>query len=153
MAEGTYQKILATVGVTSSPPGSDFLTWLIERKAPQGIVDLLAPGVPLRRKGRVQDRWEFFSAMDIQKEVEEFPRYLKSGLLALGTCLNGDPIALDLRKQVGAVGYISHEEVWGDDEARIRKHFVLVASSLAEFARGVCDRSLPIDYYEAKSRK
>jgi hypothetical protein len=153
MGDDTYQKILATIGVKYAPPSGEFLAWLAGCKAPQEVLDQFAAGTPLRRRSRVRDRWEFFTEKDIQKEAAEFPRYLKSGVLAIGTCVNGDPIALDLRKTVGAIGYISHDSVWEDDEIPIRKCFVVVALSLAEFACAVRDGSMAIDYYDAKSRK
>ncbi|SIN68589.1 hypothetical protein SAMN05444166_0105 [Singulisphaera sp. GP187] len=53
----------------------------------------------------------------------------------------------------GSQSRVVHDKVWEDDEARIRHHYVVVASSLAEFARLACEDRLPIDYYEAKERK
>jgi hypothetical protein len=71
-------------------------------------------------------------------------------LLAVGYCPNGDPVAIDLRKRVGSVGYLSHDLVWEDEEARLRRYFVVVAASLPEFVRLAFDKALPIDYWEAK---
>jgi hypothetical protein len=153
MAEVTFQEVLALGKVGCSPPSPEFLAWLGSKKAPDVVIELFASGVPRARKSRLWKRWEFYSESQIREEADRSPRYLSAGLLAVGTCQNGDPIALDIRKNIGAIGFISHDIVWEDEEAPIRRNFVSVAPSLAEFARRARDGAVPIDYWEAKGRK
>jgi hypothetical protein len=152
MPEGTFLEVLASAGFDHTPASPAFLSWLAEGKAPREVVDLLAAGLPARqkRRRRLGDRYDVFTGDEILKESREEPRYLRAGLLVIGSCLNGDPVALDLRKRVGAVGYVSHDTVWGDEGARARRYFAVVAPSLAEFARLAVDRRLPVDYFAAR---
>lgn len=120
MADEEFQEILTAAGFGCTPASPEFLAWLEAIKAPREIISLLAPGLPARqkRRRRVRDHWDLYTEDEIRKEAAEFPRYLKAGLISLGSCVNGDPFALDIRKAIGTVGYISHDEVWEDDEAQ-----------------------------------
>jgi hypothetical protein len=152
MPEATFLEVLTSAGFEHTPASAEFRSWLAEVKAPREIVDLLAVGLPARqkRRRRLGDRHDLFTEGEIMAENRGEPRCLRAGLLVIGSCINGDPVALDLRKRIGAVGYVSHENVWGDEGARVRKFFVAVAPSLAEFARLAADRELPVDYYAAR---
>jgi hypothetical protein len=152
MPEGTFLEVLASAGFDHTPASPELLSWLVEGKTPREVIDLLAAGLPARqkRRRRLGDRYDLFSEDEILKESLEEPRYLRAGLLVIGSCINGDPVALDLRKRIGAVGYISHDMVWGDEGARIRRYFAIVTPSLAEFARLAVDRRLPVDYFSAR---
>lgn len=46
-------------------------------------------------------------------------RCLLDGLLVVGSGPNGDPVVVDLND--GAVGFVNHDEVWGCDEAQVRR--------------------------------
>src|SRR6185312_6496709 len=131
MVVETFHDILAQAGFVTTPASPEFLTWLAANKVPREIIELLASGVPKRqeRRRRLCDSWDLLAEREIQKEAEDFPRYLKAGLLSIASCKNGDPVALNLRRKIGAVGYISHEEVWGDEDVRMRDYFVVVAPS------------------------
>jgi hypothetical protein len=153
MADESFQEVLTAAGFVITPASPDFLAWLEARKVSPPIIDLLAEGLPeprKKRRFRWLDRWDFWAEQEIQEDTEEYPRHLKAGLLPIGSCVNGDPIALNLRKPIGSVGFISHDKVWRNDDVRIRDYFVVVTRSLGEFARQARDGLLPIDYYQAK---
>ncbi|WP_435008220.1 hypothetical protein P12x_005498 [Tundrisphaera lichenicola] len=155
MAEESVSDLLQAAGRSTTEASPEFLAWLGEKKVPGEIIALFAGCVADRqeRRPRVHEICDLYTEEEIQKEAAESPRYLKAGLLAIGSGVLGDPVAIDLRKQVGSVGYISHDDVWGDDEAKIRKFFVVIAPSLAELVRRSRDGVLPKDYHQAKKKK
>ncbi len=65
----------------------------------------------------------------------------------IGTCLNGDPIAVDFRDVPGAAGYVSHETMW--DEEDVRTVFIPLARSLGGLARQLDSGTAPVDYFDA----
>ena len=153
MSSDALRAILTDVGIELQPGSPAFLSWLGTIGVPPELADLFRECVPRGQK-RNFVRWQYlYSEEEIQSECEKQPRYMKAGLLAIGYCNNGDPIAVDVRKQVGSVGYISHDAVWEDEEARVRRFFIFIAPSLIEFARLARDGQLPIDYWEAKRKK
>jgi hypothetical protein len=155
MADETLGELLEAAKRSTTKASPEFLSWLAENNAPREILDLFAECVPDRqkRRGRVHEVCDLYTEDEIRKEAAEFPRYLEVGLLSIGSGILGDPVAIDLRKQVGAVGYISHDDVWGDDEANIRQFFVVIAPSLAELVHRSRDGVLPKDYHQAKGQK
>ena len=71
----------------------------------------------------------------------------KAGFLVIGTCPNGDPIAVDIGEEPGTVWYLSHEQMHGRD---LRSVAVKVANSIPSFIHGLTeDESFPFDYWEA----
>ena len=72
--------------------------------------------------------------------------------ILIGSCPNGDGIAIDTGKNSNAVVYINHEYA-GDKETPIQCKFIQVASSLIDFAKQSQDTSFPSDFYEAKNTK
>jgi hypothetical protein len=76
------------------------------------------------------------------------PIALRDGLLIIGSCPNGDPLAVDVREQLGAVGYIDHETMW--QSINVREVFFVLARSPGQLVLGLDDDRMPLDYYEAK---
>lgn len=73
---------------------------------------------------------------------------IKNGLLAVGSCLNGDPVAVRLSGESGyAAGYVSHEEegLYGEGTPQ----FIEVRPSLDELLADCWDDDFPGDFYEA----
>src|SRR3954463_13502786 len=95
MPDSTFLEVLASAGFGATPPSPEFLSWLADIKAPREIIDLLAAGLPApqKRRRRLGDRWDLFTEAEILKEASGQPRYLRAGLLAFGSCINGDPVA------------------------------------------------------------
>lgn len=75
------------------------------------------------------------------------PIALWDGLLIVGSCPNGDPVAVDVRGQVGGAGYIGHETMW--QETNVRAVFLPLAASLGELAERLAAGNAPCDYYDA----
>ena len=73
-------------------------------------------------------------------------RFMSDRLLGIGSCANGDMIAVDFREDECPVRFVSHDILW-ESETRPRECSVLIFKSLAEFLlRIVEDKFIPIDY-------
>lgn len=73
----------------------------------------------------------------------------KYGFLIVGTCPNGDPIAVDLRDDVGSVWYLAHELM--HEAPPLRSIAIRVADDVYDFVDGLAHRDgFPIDYFQAK---
>ncbi|MEQ8785450.1 MAG: hypothetical protein RIC55_04095 [Pirellulaceae bacterium] len=84
--------------------------------------------------------------------AEDFlPIAIRDGLLIVGGCANGDPVAVDVREQLGAAGYIGHETVW--QATSVRDVFAVLAPGLGALAAGLDEDAMPLDYYEAIQRE
>ena len=120
-----------------------FETWLAQRKLPLKTIASLMEHVG--KKGL------FESAERIMNPDQWFHFPGNTRWVLIGSCPNGDAIALDTVREPGAVYFINHETVQSDiaDDARTAK----VADSLPEYLRAsVDDPACPFDYYEAKDR-
>jgi hypothetical protein len=123
----------------------------------------------LRGKGVAEPAIAYFSNYVLKKDFEissvvlyaekeilnangddYIPIALRDGLLVVGHCDNGDPIAIDVRDQLGAAGYIAHETMW--DESSVRTVFKVLAPGLGALATGLEEETMPEDYYEAVAR-
>lgn len=83
--------------------------------------------------------------------AEDFvPIAIRDGLLIVGTCPNGDPVAVDVREQLGSAGYIGHETMW--QAGNVRDVFAVLAPGLGALAAGLDEDAFPLDYYEATQR-
>lgn len=90
--------------------------------------------------------------------LEEFQNFLPEGLLQIGSCVNGDPVAVDLF--TGSVGFLNHNEVLRDEPGCIgREHWFDTGLDLGTFllaaVRSHAEMSdegqpaFPIDFYQA----
>ena len=66
------------------------------------------------------------------------------GFIVFGWCPNGDPIAIDVKGEVGRILYLSHEEI---DEHGFPSR--LVSPSMEHFIEMVNSDKMPLDYHEA----
>lgn len=69
------------------------------------------------------------------------------GLLIVGGCGNGDPIALDISNAIGSVWYLDHETMHGRP---LRDAAVRVADNLADFFERMARGKMAWDYSTAK---
>ena len=75
---------------------------------------------------------------------------LAAGLFEIGSACNGDFLAVDLRDEFGATGWVGHES-GGED---VRESFAPMYRSPAEFLRAMSNAAgegaepFPMDYYE-----
>lgn len=76
----------------------------------------------------------------------------ESGLLIIGSGLNGDPIVVNIES--GKTGYLCHDELWESDEnPEIASMHCELRYSLGEFFLGAAtSKDFPVDYYEALSQ-
>lgn len=76
---------------------------------------------------------------------------LKNGFLIVGSGLNGDPIALELR--TGKVAFISHDDLWEDDYDSFQDLVVRTPLAFEEFyLEALSDSNFPCDSYDAAER-
>ncbi|MBT9394242.1 hypothetical protein KLP40_13810 [Hymenobacter sp. NST-14] len=79
---------------------------------------------------------------------DDFQRALQAGLLLVGSGLNGDPIALDIRDS--QVGYLFHDYFWEEEAENPRKFFIKLNCSLGQFFWNTqFVEEYPVDAYEA----
>ena len=69
---------------------------------------------------------------------------IQDGFITIGSCPDGDPIAIDLKTNPGAVHFISHEEL--DGNSVITK---MVARDLQSFVRMMDHEIIAYDFHEA----
>jgi hypothetical protein len=67
--------------------------------------------------------------------------------LRIGSCPNGDFVVVDCLRHVGAVLYLSHEELELQEPSNILEVSRLVAPTVAEFLVGMHAEQIPLDYF------
>jgi len=145
-----YVDNLALAADAIGPPSREFLAWLAGHHVPPSALQYLG-------HAWVKDDQAFLGALTlvsesaIQRHVDEEPRWLAAGFLVLGSCMNGDMVALDLRLVPGSVWFLSHDELWGDDGADPRQFAVQVAQDLCDLVVRAWDiDSFPLDCEHAR---
>jgi hypothetical protein len=68
------------------------------------------------------------------------------GFVVFGDCPNGDMVAIDVKRNVGTIHYLSHEESDGCSFPSIK-----VANSMEQFLDRLGNDKMPTDYHEALS--
>jgi hypothetical protein len=75
---------------------------------------------------------------------------LTQGFIIVGSCFNGDPIAVDVANDQGSVWYINHETMHG---STLRASAIRVATDLSGLINGILeDGNFPLDHFSASSR-
>ncbi len=73
---------------------------------------------------------------------------IENELLIIGCGLNGDPIVIDIKD--GKMGYISHDELWEDEEIAVSEVYVKMNESIGSFfLKSANSSNYPVDYFEA----
>lgn len=148
----TYVDNLSLGASSIGPPSPEFLGWIASR----GI-----SGAALRYLGHAWIKGDgghlgtmcLSSESEIMREDDEEPRWLRAGFLVIGSCGNGDMVAVELLQCPGSVWFMSHGELWGDDSADPRQFSVQVATDLADFVVRAWDiEAFPLDCYDAQER-
>ena len=99
-------------GAQAGPASAEFLAGLVRLGLSE---EALAPF----REGWVQVHGErranigavFLHTESQILENDEAEELAADGLLQIGSCLNGDLVVLDFARDVGAIGFVSHEGV------------------------------------------
>jgi hypothetical protein len=143
-----FRKVLESYGAKVGAPPAEYVRWLTENK----ISEEMANGFTryCLRKNTGVGAITFYSTKDIMSINAKggIPLALNSGFVIVGTCPNGDPVAIDVADHPGTVGYLSHEEMWSVEN--LRTVFRPVASSLGKLAEGLRENQIPLDYFEVK---
>ena len=82
-----------------APAGAEFRRWLRARNLPERLTHFLSRYSP--REELWAGAAALFTERRIMKFNDDFPSALESGLLLLGSALNGDWIAVDVREGAG----------------------------------------------------
>ncbi|RSK44733.1 hypothetical protein [Hymenobacter perfusus] len=97
--------------------------------------------------------WEvhFDQVNGLRKKLDwedDFQRALRADLLLVGSGLNGDPIALDIRDS--QVGYLFHDYFWEEEAEDPRKFFIKLNCTLGQFFWNTqFVEDYPVDAYAA----
>jgi hypothetical protein len=145
-----FREIMTAYGGRPGKPSHKLLVFLRDKGVSEPAIAHLTEYV-LKKSAGVraigfydQDGW-------LGANADNFvPIALRDGLLIVGTCPNGDPVAVDVRDQLGATGYIGHEMMW--QVGSVREVFVVLAPGLGALAAGLDGGSMPQDYDAATER-
>ena len=142
-----FRELMTAYGGRPGKPSHKLLAFLREKGVSEPAIEYLA-GYVLKKASGVsaidfysQDGWMGANAADF------VPIAIRDGLLIVGGCPNGDPVAVDVREQLGAAGYIGHETMW--QAGSVREVFRVLAPGLGALAAGLDADEMPLDYYEA----
>ena len=145
-----FQKAIKAYGGKPGKPSPELLTFLREKQVSDEAVAFLT--------GYAVEKSAFIGPVDFYAEdgwigansPDYIPIALRDGLLIVGTCPNGDPVAVDVRDKLGEAGYIGHEKMW--KVSNVREAFAVIAPGLGALAYGLDQDQVPVDYYEAISK-
>lgn len=93
-------------------------------------------------------------SLDDIKQMNEGDDYgfrpFDHGLMLIGGCPSGDPIAVDIEDAGGSVFYLDHTAMFSDPP---RKTAVRVADDVESLINGMAyEKGFPFDHYDAKQR-
>src|SRR5579883_1957531 len=100
MDEGKrFQDIVAARGGTPGKPSAKFLAWLSSSGVSEPAVKMV--GACVLKKSAYVGPVDFYSEKGILgvNGADNIPIALRDGLLIVGGCPNGDPVAVDVRQQ------------------------------------------------------
>ncbi|MHB8973762.1 MAG: hypothetical protein ACYC3X_31435 [Pirellulaceae bacterium] len=111
-------------------------------------------GYNLTKAAGVSGIYFYSEAEVLETNADDFlPIALRDGLLVVGSCPNGDPVAVDVRDRLRVAGYVGHETMW--QAASVHEVFAVVAPGIEALAAELLDTvpgAVPLDYYEAVDR-
>ncbi len=91
-----------------------------------------------------------FNGLTEENLYEQNARCLENGYLIIGSGLNGDPIVFSREEK--KVGYVSHDELWEDDECDFRDIVYITKLGLIDFYEGALEEAFPVDIHEAEEQ-
>lgn len=132
------------------PPSPKFLEWIARRGIPKAASRFIGH-MWVRDDDAAVGAINLLPESAIMTQADDEPRWLTAGFLVIGSCGNGDMVAIDVRGTPGSVWFMSHEELWGDDSADPRRFSVQVAKDLADLVVRAWDiDSFPLDCDHAR---
>jgi hypothetical protein len=132
---------------------AEFRSWASKSDIPKAIVESIIRYAPSKEgfKSPVEVMApQIFPLDDILRDQSRDYNdidALADGLLIIGRCPNGDPIAIDIRQEPGSIWYISHEEMFG---VPLRTVSIKVTNDIEEFVNQCENEQFPIDYFDAR---
>jgi hypothetical protein len=145
-----YVDSLSLGAAEVGPTSREFLAWIARHAVPPAALRFLG-------HTWVKDDQAFVGAITLMSEsailrqADAEPRWLAAGFLVFGSCMNGDMVALDTRASPGSVWFLSHDELWGDDNADPRRFAVQVAPDLGDLVVRAWDiDNFPLDCEHAR---
>ena len=89
--------------------------------------------------------------LDLENAEEENRPGLEHGFLIVGSALNGDPIAIELRSR--KMAFISHDALWERDYDSFEECVVRTPLGFDEFwTRAAEEPDFPVDSHDAEAR-
>lgn len=124
---------------------SEFLQWALVFGVEAETVELLSAIVPADDDS--VDMIYSYAGIRQMNEDEDYPieaAAVAAGMLIIGSGLNGDPIAMDLKKEPNTIHFVFYEEL---EEITVltRK----IANNPDEYSKFKKEDRLPYDYFEA----
>jgi hypothetical protein len=149
----------ATAPLAAVPLTTETRTFFDEHRVPPALREFLERhcyNVPVTVGQLI-----FEAVNDLPEENLDEPNApcIRAGLLVIGDGLNGDPIVVDLES--GAVGFVAHDELWGNDDADARALFVPTPFDIGSFYWSAAlfdwseeaDFGFPVDSYAARDQQ
>jgi hypothetical protein len=128
----------------------EYQKWLVEANIPSDLIQFLVQNA-LEAHAPFLDCGGIMTPEDIMMTNTRENALLSSGLLQVGSAINGDPIVIDFTVVLGQTGYVSHDALWDPPGlSDPRTYFAPSARSIGEFLHGLTsDDDFPIDYDSA----
>jgi hypothetical protein len=107
----------------------------------KAAIDAMEPAPPI------------YTLADIVEMTDQDPYGIcpsANGLMIVGGCPNGDPIAIDVAYEPGSVCYLWHETM---SDRPIRETAIRVAKDPLAMMEGFATGKFPFDYCDAKDRQ
>jgi len=76
------------------------------------------------------------------------PALASCGYLLIGSCPNGDWIAVDCERRAGSVVYVSHEEFDPEDAGDVESITRTVAPTVSAYLLALNENRAPLDYFD-----
>ena len=158
--DGLFRRALAQMPLSTSrqfaPATAEFISWLQRHSVPSAIIRHFSawsvPGAVSVEVGFAS----FWSEQLVRSFHDDTPEYFGAGWLIVGSMPNGDFVVVAFGHDDGAVGYVSHEEVWdGVNHVRddLQTIYLRVCRSIGEFLVGLLSDKFPYDYFAAREQQ
>lgn len=127
-----------------------FLRWATARGVPDCVLSRFA-WMWVKSDDEAVGTVTLMTEEAIVRTAAQEPWWLSHGLMAIGSCLNGDPVVLDLRQNPAPVRFVSHEEM--DEVSDPRVVSAVAARDLEDLLQRASDiDAFPVDYDDLRSR-
>ena len=148
-------KLKSILGKAECPlyedPDQKVIDWLKTIGLNPNLIDELAS---CSRNGAIKVNRIYFNRFNnmLEENLDEpHKACINNGYLIIGTGLNGDPIVLSIKTEM--VGYVSHDELWEDDEDNDFEGILSITNlNLFDFYKNAFSDEFPVDSYECDEK-